>query len=118
MLLAARGDHRDRALRPQRIEHAGERAPAVQVQEVLGEPLPVGPGGGTQASNHMVVNDVVQRPIPLRRPALELGAQHIPGSIVRPEPMWPTRHERPSFQPRPDRRCVGAHHRPKQILGR
>ena len=60
MLLAARGHHRGRALGPQLVEHGGEGALAVQVQQVLGQELPVGPGGGTQAGHHMVVDDPVQ----------------------------------------------------------
>ena len=117
MLLAARGHDRGRALRPQRVEHRGERALAVQVQQVLGQELPVRPGGGAQAGHHMVVDDPVQGPVPLRRAALELGVQHVPGEIVGPEPMRPAGHERPLLQPRPHRGRVGAHHLPEELLG-
>jgi len=85
---------------------------------LLGEQLPIQAGRGPDTGDHMIMDDPVQRPVPVRRTALELRLEDLPGEIMRGQPTGPAMHERPAPQPPPYLGGVGADRLAEQVLGR
>ena len=77
VLLRAGRHHVCGTVRSQRVEGCGERAAAMQVQDVLRRELAIGPGRRADGRDHVVVDDPVQRSVPVGGAPFELSVQDV-----------------------------------------